>query len=150
VSYVVFFIAQVKPFRQSLTYRSCLLLLLLHRTERGGAGLCVLASLTRQDREDHEALEELWSAKQASLLQSRWETHFPQLTDWLGFCETEMFTEDTWERILKRSRLCNDSSPAISMWITALHLDGVFFCVYVFYLVEHLLLMGLTQLSAGS
>lgn len=43
---------------------------------------------------------------QEQTLESRRGTRSPQLTDWLGPCETEMFPEDTRERILWRSQLC--------------------------------------------
>lgn len=47
-----------------------------------------------------------WSPDKKASLKSSWRTDFPKRTDWLWFCETEMFTEDTWERILRRSQLC--------------------------------------------
>lgn len=149
----VFFTPQIQPPGQSLTHGLLVAAAAAaatgsHRSSRGWP-LCsgILC------------YQKIMKSLQTRSLKSRWGPCSLQLTDWLRFCETEMFTEDTWERILWGSQLCNDSSPGISMWITALHLDGAFFCVcmcvvflfcFVFNLVQHLLLMGLAQLRAGS
>lgn len=92
-SYIVILIPQVEPLRQSLTHG---LWLLLHHAIPGGLAFVVW----------HLGQQEVRKSSQASSLQNRWRTGSLQLTGWLRFCETEMFTEDTWERILWRSQRC--------------------------------------------
>lgn len=103
-----------------------------------------------------------WSPYKKASLKSSWRTDFPKRTDWLWFCETEMFTEDTWERILRRFQLCvwfiswnfqvnHSSAPGWSFFCVCAraHMHADFFFLSYYYLVEHLLLMGLIQLNAG-
>lgn len=87
----------------------------------------------KKNQEDCTVLQVPHSARQARSLASRWGTGHPRPTGPRRLCAAAVFTEDTWGRLLpKDPGSAHDSSPGISMWITALHLDPVRFCLCLF------------------